>query len=93
MAVTDVRRLVYGLRPPALDELGLIGVLRQSAWGFRHELEIQIVAAELPLLAAAETAAFRIAQDPLNNVKTGFCVRYQLLPLEQQSSAWPSPAA
>src|SRR5439155_4405904 len=29
--VADIRRLVYGLRPPALDQLGLIGALRQQA--------------------------------------------------------------
>ena len=26
-AVADVRRLVYGLRPPAVDDLGLIGAM------------------------------------------------------------------
>ena len=30
-AVGDIRRLVHGLRPPALDELGLIGALRERA--------------------------------------------------------------
>jgi signal transduction histidine kinase len=29
--VSDVRRLVYGLRPPALDDLGLVGAIRQQA--------------------------------------------------------------
>jgi two-component system NarL family sensor kinase len=29
--VGDVRRLVYGLRPPALDELGLVAAVRQQA--------------------------------------------------------------
>ena len=29
--VTDVRRLVYGLRPPALDDLGLVAAIRQQA--------------------------------------------------------------
>ena len=29
--VTDLRRVVYGLRPPALDEFGLVGALRQHA--------------------------------------------------------------
>ena len=28
-AVADIRRLVHGLRPPALDELGLVGALRE----------------------------------------------------------------
>ena len=30
-AILDVRRLVYNLRPPALDDLGLVGALKQSA--------------------------------------------------------------
>ncbi len=30
-AVGDIRRLVHGLRPPALDELGLVAALRQRA--------------------------------------------------------------
>jgi signal transduction histidine kinase len=30
-AVGDIRRLVHGLRPPALDELGLVGALRERA--------------------------------------------------------------
>jgi two-component system NarL family sensor kinase len=29
--ISDVRRLVYGLRPPALDDLGLFGAIRQQA--------------------------------------------------------------
>ena len=32
-AVADIRRLVYALRPPALDELGLLGALRQLTNG------------------------------------------------------------
>jgi signal transduction histidine kinase len=30
-ALADIRRLVYDLRPPALDELGLVGAIRESA--------------------------------------------------------------
>ena len=30
-AISEVRRLVYGLRPPALDDLGLIPAIRQQA--------------------------------------------------------------
>jgi len=33
-AVGDTRRLVYGLRPPALDELGLLGALRSRMNSF-----------------------------------------------------------
>jgi signal transduction histidine kinase len=68
-AVTDVRQLVYGLRPPALDEMGLVGALRQSLQAYQHQLTIQIESANLPPLpAAVEVAAYRIVQEAVNNV-------------------------
>jgi signal transduction histidine kinase len=69
-ALQDIRRLVYDLRPPALDELGLVGALRQSAANSPNGLHIDIVAPEpLPALpAAVEVAAYRITQETLNNV-------------------------
>ena len=69
--VSDVRRVVYALRPPALDELGLTGALRQHAAALSSgELECEIVAPEpMPhLQAATEVAAFRITQEALTNV-------------------------
>ncbi|MDX1416771.1 MAG: GAF domain-containing sensor histidine kinase [Candidatus Promineifilaceae bacterium] len=69
-AVTDVRRLVYDLRPPTLDELGLVGALRRSAQAYRHQLQVTVHAPEqtTPLPAAVEVAALRITQEALNNV-------------------------
>lgn len=69
--VQDVRRLVEGLRPPALDELGLVGALRQAgnrlASGSRVRMEIR--AADLPALpAGVEVAAYRIATEAMTNV-------------------------
>jgi len=29
-AIADIRRLVFDLRPPALDELGLVGAIRNT---------------------------------------------------------------
>jgi two-component system NarL family sensor kinase len=69
--VADVRRLVYGLRPPALDQLGLTRALRQHAAALSGaELGCEIAAPDLlpPLPAAVEVAAFRIAQEGLTNV-------------------------
>ena len=73
-AAGDVRRLVYGLRPPALDELGLVGALRQQATLFTLSPtgpEVVVTAADglgaLP--AAVEVAAFRICQEALENVR------------------------
>ncbi|HSR57015.1 MAG TPA: sensor histidine kinase, partial [Candidatus Binataceae bacterium] len=69
-ALQDIRRLVYDLRPPALDELGLVGALRQTAANSPNGLHIEIDAPEpLPRLSAAvEVAAYRIAQETLNNI-------------------------
>jgi signal transduction histidine kinase len=69
-ALQDIRRLVYDLRPPALDELGLIGALRQTALNAPAGLQIQVFAPDSlpPLSAAVEVAAYRIAQEALNNV-------------------------
>lgn len=70
-AVADIRRLVYELRPPALDELGLVGAIRETpAQHTRNGLRASVDAAEglPPLPAAVEVAAYRIAQEALNNV-------------------------
>jgi signal transduction histidine kinase len=67
-AIADVRRLVYGLRPPALDELGLAGALRRHGEALPLTVTIQAPAA-LPMLpAAVEVAAYRIAAEALTNV-------------------------
>jgi len=70
-AVTDIRRLVYGLRPPALDDLGLLGALRESAAQYCAKgLSVSVEAPQSlpPLSAAVEVAAYRIAQEALTNV-------------------------
>ncbi|MDF1604020.1 GAF domain-containing sensor histidine kinase [Nocardioides sp. YIM 152315] len=65
--VADVRRLVHDLRPPALDDRGLVGALRQQ--GERLEPAATVEAAELgPLPAAVEVAAYRIAGEAMTNV-------------------------
>lgn len=66
----DVRRLVHDLRPPALDELGLLGALRARARALSSDgLEI-IVRGDDPgvLGAAVEVAAFHIVSEALTNV-------------------------
>jgi signal transduction histidine kinase len=70
-AITDIRRLVYDLRPPALDDLGLVSALReQTGQYYGQELSITIEApTDLPPLpAAVEVAAYRIAQEAITNI-------------------------
>ncbi len=69
--LAQIRRLVYELRPPALDELGLLSALREQAVSYQHQgLHILVEAPENlpPLPAAVEVAAYRIAQEALTNV-------------------------
>jgi signal transduction histidine kinase len=70
-AVSDIRRLVYGLRPPALDDLGLVGALTDQAAQYSASgLRVTVTAPDpfLPLPAAVEVACYRIAQEALTNV-------------------------
>lgn len=78
--VAEIRRLVDGLRPPALDELGLVAAIRQhSAWmggaGGSNPSTSEPVAVEVhapdtipQLSAAVEVATFRIAAEAITNV-------------------------
>ncbi|MER5422257.1 sensor histidine kinase [Streptosporangium roseum] len=70
-AVTDVRTLVDGLRPPALDSLGLLGALRAHATRQPPGLRVTVRAPDglPPLPAATEVAAYRIAAEALANVR------------------------
>ncbi len=66
-AIAEIRRLVDGLRPPALDELGLLAALRQHASSL--PLPVIVSAGELPSLrAAVEVAAYRICVEAMTNV-------------------------
>ena len=104
-AIADVRRLVDELRPPALDELGLVEALREQAtrlgsdrseWG-----SVQAPSPMPHLPAAVEVAAYRIAMEAMTNVvrhaDAGHCrVRLSLngnLLLEVEDDGHGLPAA
>jgi two-component system, NarL family, sensor kinase len=72
-AIEEIRRMVYAMRPPALDELGLVPALRQQTLGLRNRsgvpVEVVVSASTLPALpAAVEVAAYRIVTEALLNV-------------------------
>ena len=70
-ALDDVRHLAYGLRPPALDQLGLDGALREEITRTERQaaglaVTLSLSAPELP--AAVEVAAYRIIIEAVTNV-------------------------
>jgi signal transduction histidine kinase len=69
-AIVNIRQVVYGLRPPALDDLGLISALQEQAAQYRGHVRIMLdVPEQLPTLpAAVEVAIYRIVQEALTNV-------------------------
>ncbi|WP_243708517.1 sensor histidine kinase [Actinomadura sp. GC306] len=70
--IGDIRELVYGLRPPALDDLGLEGAIQALggvvATGDGPKVDVQVEGDLDGLPAAAEVAAYRIVQEALTNV-------------------------
>jgi two-component system, NarL family, sensor kinase len=65
-AVDDIRRIVYDLRPPVLDELGLEGAVREQAARLGGAV-VEVLEPLPPLPAAVEVAAYRIAVEALAN--------------------------
>lgn len=70
--VADIRRLVYALRPPVLDEFGLVSAIREHTAQYSGPKGIRVIfdATEPmpPLPAAVEVAAYRIALEAFTNV-------------------------
>ncbi|HET6815680.1 MAG TPA: sensor histidine kinase [Mycobacteriales bacterium] len=69
-SIADVRRLVYDLRPPTLDQLGLVPAVEEYAARLseRGGVTVTVSAPPLPALpAAVEVAAYRIATEALAN--------------------------
>ena len=66
-ALDDVRRLSRELRPPALDELGLVGALEQAARDAGLSLVVDVTETG-PLAPAVEVAVYRIGSEALLNV-------------------------
>jgi signal transduction histidine kinase len=72
--IDDIRQIARDLRPPALDELGLVGVLRMQVAVFdggtpERDFHVSLDAPDElpPLPAAVEVAGLRIALEGLTN--------------------------
>jgi len=69
--VLDIRRVIEGLRPPALDDLGLAGVVREHAASLTAAgllVEVDCPHDLVVTSAAVEVAAYRIVTEAMTNV-------------------------
>jgi signal transduction histidine kinase len=68
-SLADVRRVVEALRPPALDELGLVAAVRARAAALTADLVIEVIGPDdrTVLPAGVEMAAYRIAVEGMTN--------------------------
>jgi len=70
--VAEIRRLVYELRPPALDEFGLVSAIREHVAQYTGpngtQITFDVTEPMPPLPAAAEVAAYRIVLEAFTNI-------------------------
>jgi signal transduction histidine kinase len=70
-ALDEMRLLIFELRPPILEQVGLVAALRArlNAVEGRANLQTRLIADEIcPLSSPIEQALYRITQEALNNV-------------------------
>lgn len=91
--VGELRRVISGMRPPVLDDLGLVPALQHLAseaeqGGLAVALDFRLSPGARPA-AAIETALFRVVQEALNNahVHAGPDVRV-VVRLDQAEDGW-----
>jgi len=86
-AAEESRRLIGGLRPPALDELGIVDAIESLVADARVEIPRVTFAHDLPaarLPAGLETTVFRVVQEALSNVRRHAGASWTEILLEQK---------
>jgi len=89
-ATDEARRLIGGLRPPSLDELGIIAAVESLAADARVDVPRVEFTHSLPasrLPADLETTIFRIVQESLSNVRRHAQANAVRIRLEQSGTA------
>lgn len=70
-AIAQTRALAYGLRPPMLDDHGLVDAIRDRARSDADlRIEVDAPGEPLELPAAVEIVALRVVQEAVTNVRT-----------------------
>ena len=85
----DIRRIIFDLRPMALDDLGIVPAISKYLENFSESnsinCELQIEGLEKRLLPALEVALFRLIQEGMNNVaKHARCAKAEIRLIYQE---------
>ncbi|AET68769.1 histidine kinase [Desulfosporosinus orientis DSM 765] len=68
----DIRRIIFDLRPMALDDLGILGAISNYLDNFQNnyriKCQLRVEGEERKLLPAMEVALFRLVQEGMTNV-------------------------
>ena len=72
VCLTDIRQVIFDMRPMSLDDLGLVAAVKQLVLKLRERklltADLQVDGTEVGLPNHVETAIFRIIQEALNNI-------------------------
>ncbi len=72
-SLSDVRKIIYDLRPMSLDDLGLVPTLQRYISNYVEQnnilVDFLVFGDPKPLKPVVELAAFRIVQEALTNIK------------------------
>lgn len=88
-SLQDTRKIIFDLRPMALDDLGLAAALKKFVANYKEQyglpVEYQYFGPQKRLPPAVEVALFRIVQEALNNIykhaqATSALVKLEVLP-------------
>ncbi|MCL6454468.1 MAG: sensor histidine kinase [Alicyclobacillus sp.] len=78
--IHDLRQIVFDLRPPLLDDLGLVPTLKRYAaqWTERHDVAttVTLVGMEARLAPTEKISIFRCVQEALRNVAEHAAARH-----------------
>ncbi len=85
----DVRKIIFDLRPMALDDLGFIPALKRYIEDFRkkHDISVDLnfYGRETRLESVLEIALFRLIQEALNNVIKHACASNVKIDIEMKT--------
>lgn len=86
----EIRKIIFNLRPMALDDLGLVPTLRKFAQDFEEKTKIhtifELVGKEVRMPSAMEAAIYRLVQEAFTNAYKHASASHVMLEINYQPS-------